>query len=529
MIRSLLAMLMLLMPAMARAEWHEAVSTHFIVYSEGSQEDAREFAGRLERLNFVMRTMRQIPADRPGPRLRVFLLRNIAAVGRTAGSEGVAGFYVAAARGLMLVGTRRATVASADIRRAHTEASLDPEGILFHEYTHHFMFQYFPATYPVWFSEGFAEFWGTTRILPNDVVEIGLPANHRFGTFNALGWLPLARLLSAHDYSEVPGTDIFLLYAEGWLLTRYLFDHPERQRQINEYLRLINGGMEFGEAARRAIPDMSRFNDELFNYAGTGRFNIIRLPFRRIDIGAIETRTLRPAEQALFADELKLSRGFRQNEAADFAARIQRIAAEFPNDPFALGMVMESQYLAGNQAEAQAAADRLLAIEPNHGRALATKGLIEVAALIAARSNDPAAWAAARRWLTRGIAAAPQDPVVLQAYHRSYVMQGVLAPEAAQGALYTAMELAPSDDELRYQLARDFEQRAMIPEAIAIIRPVAYQTPHRDGESEGARRRREQLEERYRLAGQERHESPREMLARLEALRAAPPPAAPRN
>ena len=106
---------------------------------------------------------------------------------------------------------------------------------------------------------------------------------------------------------------------------------------------------------------------------------------------------------------------------------------------------------------------------------------------------------------------------MLEAYYRSFVMQGVLPPEDAQNALYTAMELAPSDGELRYQLARDFEQRHMIPEAIAIIRPEAYQVPHRGNELEGERRRREEREIRERQAGRAHHETALEMLNRLEA------------
>jgi hypothetical protein len=96
-------------------------------------------------------------------------------------------------------------------------------------------------------------------------------------------------------------------------------------------------------------------------------------------------------------------------------------------------------------------------------------------------------------------------------------MQGVLPPEDAQNALYSAMELAPSDGELRYQLAHDFEQRHMIAEAIAIIRPEAYQVPHRGNESEGERRRREEREIRERQAGRQHHETALEMLNRLEA------------
>jgi hypothetical protein len=95
-------------------------------------------------------------------------------------------------------------------------------------------------------------------------------------------------------------------------------------------------------------------------------------------------------------------------------------------------------------------------------------------------------------------------------------MRGVLPPPEAQNALYDAMELAPSDAELRYRLARDFELREMIPQAIAIIRPQAMQTPHRGDESDAERRRREEREERERQAGRERRETAREMLARLE-------------
>jgi len=525
MIRCLLAACALLCAMPARATWYEATSTNFIVYTQGSEQEARESAARLERFRFVLRTFRPIPPNRPSPRLRVFLLPDRNAVGRMAGGDGIVGYYVSDARGLMLVGTRHAISGFADVRSARdTVTDIDPESVLFHEYTHHFTFQYFPAAYPPWYSEGFAEFWGTTAILPGDVVEVGAPANHRYSTFRDLGWLPLDRLLRAHNYAEAAGENVFLLYAEGWLLVRYLFDHPDRQRQINEYLRLINNGTPFDEAARRAIPDLSAFNSALFDYAGQLRFNVVRLPFRTIDVGPIAVRTLRPAEQALILDEIRLSQGYEQREATSFAEHVRSTASRFPDDPFAIRMVMETQYLAGNNAEALAAADRLLAVEPANGRALATKGLIQAAGLVAAHSTDVAAWRAARQFLVRAVNAAPTDPVVLEAYYESYVLQGLLPPDDAQNALYAAMELAPSDGELRYALARDFEQRGMIPEAIAIIRPEAYQVPHRGTESEAARRRREEREILTRQAGRAHHENALEMLRRLEAAQAGATP-----
>jgi hypothetical protein len=520
MIRKLLLLILLALPAAAQAEWYEATSNNFIVYSDGSRSDAEAYAAKLERYHYVLRTFHRITDARMPNRLRVFLFSNAGEVGDFYGGASVAGVYIPDARAMMFVGTRsRASGGDGDPRSAQAGARLDPEAVLLHEYAHHFMFHYFPATYPTWYVEGFAEFWGSTRFLDNDVVEVGHPAEHRFQTFQYLSWLPLERLLTAHNYGEVRGENIFSLYAQGWLLMRYVFENPERKRQLDRYLQLINEGATYEAATREAFTDLGAFNSALYNYAGRSRFNVIQLPFRTIDVGPITVRELRPAENALIEHEMRLSRGYAHTEAAEFASDVRSVAARYPDDPFALSVLMEAERLAGNHAAAVAAADRLLAIQPGHARAMATRGLAQAALLRAANSTDTAAWAAIQQMLARAARAAPADPVVLAAYYDSYALQGVLPPAEAQNALYTAMEQAPVDDELRYRLARDFEQRRMIPEAIAIIRFVALMEPHREDETARERRRREQDEERYRRAGRERHESPREMLARLEGNR----------
>ena len=532
MFRKLLLLLCLLVPTSVHAEWFEARSPNFIVYSQGSGEDARDFAIKLERYDFVLRTAHKVNAPPASNPLRVFLMQNVDGVREMAGAPGssIAGYYMSNARALMLVGTRnRLSGMSADIRTAGQEVELDPETILLHEYAHHFMYQYFPAAYPTWYSEGFAEFWGTTRLLPNDVVDVGLPADHRFSTFRDLGWLPVQRMMKAHNYGELAAADVFLLYAEGWLVLRYVFEHPQRRRQLDQYLALVNRGTSYEDAARQAFPDLDKFNSELYEYAGTGRFNYIRLPFKTRDLGTIAVRKLRPAEQALMTREIKLSQGIAQRDAAEFARDVRGSASRFPDDPFALRLLMESEWLAGNKDAALTAADRLLKVEPNHARATVTKARLQLAALRAAGSTDAQAWSAARQLLARSIALAPNDPTVLESYYDSFADQGMMATEEAQNALYTAMELAPSDGELRYKLARDFELRNMIPEAIAIIRPEAFSSPHTRDESEKERKEREKREERNREAGKARHETAREMLARLEAklaeTRRAPAPA----
>lgn len=495
--------------AAARAEWKEATSTNFVVYSEGSEAQLRAFTTKLEKFNRVLRAFHKVSAPPAPIKLNVYLLPDIGAVGKMAGSQGVAGYYITDARRPMMVGTRGSA----------STAGIEAESILLHEYTHHFMYQFFPATYPTWYSEGWAEFWGSTNILANDVVEVGAPAEHRFGSFVYNRWVPLGKLLAAQSYADIP--DLDLLYAQGWLLVRYAFDNPERQRQLEAYLTAINRGATYAQATKQAFPDINRLDSELSGYAGRQRFSVVRLPFKAIDVGQITVRTLRPAEQALAEYEIKLNQGILKREAAEFAGKVRDDARRFPDDPFALNLLGEVEMLAGNSAAAMTALDRLLQIEPNHPRALMRKAKLQMEALRAAKSTDEAAWTAARQLIIRANQAAPNDPIVLESFYDSYAMRGLLPPASAQASLYRAMQLAPSDDELRFRVASDFEKRDMIPEAIAIIRPSAFVLPHRKTESERERKRREEKEEKNRRAGTERRETARELLERLEKKLAA--------
>lgn len=507
------AALMALAPAPALAEWKEATSTNFKVYSEGSEEQLRDFATKLEKFNYVLRFYHTVTAPPSRIKLKVYLLPSIPAVGKMIGNEGVAGYYISDARGLMLVGTRNGDDGrSSDIRTARQDVEFDSESILLHEYAHHFMFQYFPATYPTWYSEGFAELWGATRFLPNNVVEVGRPANYRFGSFSSNRWLPVAKLLTAQSYRDVPEID--LLYAEGWLLVRLAFEKRERSKQLQTYLTAINAGGTYEQAMKQAFGDVESLNSELYQYAGRSRFNVLQLPFKPIPVGDMTVRAVSPAEDALMSYSIRLGQGIQQSEAAEFAGKVRGIAARFPSDTHALNVLAEAERLAGNRDSAHAALDKLLAIAPNDPRGLMQKGIVTAAGLKAAASTDKKSWDAARAYLVRAAKNAPNDPLILAAFHETYQSQGVLPPESAQNALYEAMEFAPSDKDLRYRVAADFEQRDMIEEAIAIIRPLALTLPSRDSAKQ--KREREKLEDKSREAGKEKRETARDMFVRLQ-------------
>jgi hypothetical protein len=225
MIRKLLLLVTLLIGGAgpAAAEWREASSRNFLVYSEAGEAELRAFAEKLEKFDFVLRRIHKVQAPPSPNKLRVILVGNQRDVATLAGrpGSGVAGYYVNDARGMLMVGSRNRLLSgrSGDRGENRDVTGIDSEAVLLHEYTHHFMYQYFPATYPTWYSEGFAEFWGATRFLDNGAVEVGRPAEHRFGSFFANRWLPLGDLLTAQSYADVARSTCFTPRAGCWCAT----------------------------------------------------------------------------------------------------------------------------------------------------------------------------------------------------------------------------------------------------------------------------------------------------------------------
>lgn len=506
--RIALALLVLLTPGIARAEWREATSKHFIVYSEGGEETLRRAVSDLEKYDLVLRWASRITRPDAAVKLRIFLMANQNELSGTmpeGGADGILGYYTVARLRPVAFGLRRTP--------GYVEG-MNAQEVLFHEYAHHIMYQYFPAAYPSWYTEGFAEFYGTTRIGENDVIEVGHAALARYRSFGE-DWLPLKKMLTAKSYEDV-GDDIGLLYAQGWLLVHYLANTPERKGQLEKYLAAINSGRSFEEARDTAFgPDGKKLDGELRAYSRQRAVKALRIPFRPIDVGPIQFRTLGPAEQALVDEEIKLSRGLLKMEAADFAQKVRRKAKQFPDDPYALSMLVEAERAAGNAAGAAAAVERWLAVKPGAARAMMHKAQLRIEALQKSASTDAEAWQSARAMLVGANKTDPKDPAILAAYYDSFAASGTLPPAGAQNALYRAFEMVPQDDELRYKLALDFEKRGMITDAIATIKPAAFSLSSED-ESAREKRRREKLEDKYRAVGQQKRETAVEMLKRLE-------------
>src|SRR5687768_4666518 len=99
-----MGILLLLAPAApARAEWHEAQTDHFVVYSNSGAEDLRRLASLLERYHSLLVMVTGMKSERPSPsaRLTIYALGSDDNLRELYGNRrsAVAGFYLPRASG----------------------------------------------------------------------------------------------------------------------------------------------------------------------------------------------------------------------------------------------------------------------------------------------------------------------------------------------------------------------------------------------------------------------------------------------
>ncbi|HEX8224917.1 MAG TPA: hypothetical protein VF605_13945 [Allosphingosinicella sp.] len=462
-------------PAAARAEWREASSRHFLVYSEGSAQSVRDFATKLEKFDKAMRTRLGLDDVDLGPanRVTVYVVDDVRAVQRLArrpvkaGQPGIAGFYRGRAEGPIAVVPR----SIGDGRLNDSEPAI----ILLHEYSHHIMLQNAAIAYPAWFREGFAEFNATARFEKDGSIGFGAAANHRAWGLIGMSPLPIELLFDPTRRKLGQREWEATIYGRGWLLTHFLMFEPKRVGQLGAYIKALNSGKGSLEAAQAAFGDLAVLDRELKAYLDQRRIPYMRVRSDLLTIEPIALRTLRPGEAAVMELRIRSRVGVTSEDAGQVAADMRKAAAPFPDDPAVQAALAEAEFDAGNLDSAEAAADRAIAADARHIDGRIYKARVAMARAQASRA--PAAWKEARRLIAQANGADPNDPEPLILFFRSFVEQGVPPTRNAVEGLLQAHELAPQDPGLRMSAARQLLVDGKAAEARAALTPIAYD-PH---------------------------------------------------
>jgi tetratricopeptide (TPR) repeat protein len=479
----------------ASAQWRAYQTPHFVIYSEAELARVDELATRLESYDKLMRMATGTDEDDP-VKVRIYEVEDMDAVEHALGEtdSGIAGFYDSNSLGPYLVTPRKTT---------NSVRYFTPELVLQHEYAHHFMLQYFPAIYPGWYVEGFAELVGSSMPMADGRIGYGMPAKHR-GNQILNDWVPLQELMTKE---KVVNLDT---YGEGWAVTHFLTFDKDRSKQLRAYLAALGAGKSRADAAT-VFGDLGKLNSDARRYVGAGSFPYkpvkveISLPvlkgsralsaaeaelipeviaFRDDDLKAIRSSSVRAREERLRLANLK---------------RIRDIVARYPNDPAALHLLAVAERTSGNRTEALAAANRLVAVDPAHRGGMVEKSLA-LSATVATLSGAAKAAAVrdARALAVRANKADPNDPLPLLAYYQSFNLAGEQPTDTAVQGLMQAVQSLPSDTIARQLLVDRFAADRNWQAAIAVLQPIAN-SPHDSPQRTAAREQMERLQ--AKLAG----------------------------
>ena len=481
----LIAASLIVFSSPATAEWWEAETPHFIVKSRASEEDTRKYALEMEQFDAVLRTLQGMEtgvgeasrANKPTI-YRFGRPRDMARIADRPGS-GIGGFFIPrAGNSVAFAPTRFPRDTSAktswQIRR-DPRARFDPRAVLLHEYTHYFMLQHFPGAYPRWYVEGFAETLATMRENDDGSFHIGDPPQYRAAQVFQLQDFPLEEMLD--DNHELTGLDALQHYATGWLLTHYMSFDSARLSKLRAYLVALANGEDSLTAAKREFGDLSALERELDGYK-KGPFPGLRIADVDLD-STIKMRQLSDAEEDVIMDEMRLARGADEEEAEDIARRLASLSDKHPGNAHLLMLQASAEASAERYAQADATAERALAIDPQNTNAWLVRGF---AALELAK-EDPSLAERARDFAINAADTDNFDPRPQILYYYTYSQLDEPAPETAVIALEQVFDAAGGDTGYRLLLARQLLIESRFSSARAVLVPIAY-AGHRTGEPE---------------------------------------------
>ena len=471
--------------APVRATWLEARTDHFVIDADTSEAKMRDFAGRLERFDAALGQLYGVTEDsgRRANRVIVFAVdgNTVSRLCRGCPSQ-VAGFYTPHAGSSVIVTSALGAIGVGE---------LTPQAVLLHEYSHHFMYTHALIAYPLWYSEGFAEFNGNSEFRPDGGVVIGLPAQYRAaGLLRDIAPTETGRLigtgavrLTVRQLLDPPAqllrnpVNLEQLYGRGWLLTHYLELSPTRRGQLAKYLTEMNRGTPSLAAAQAAFGDIDQLGAELARYLSGNRFLPPLLVPPAANAPKIEIVALSAGAAAMMPAHMRSVVGTTRAEAEGALPGIAARAGPFAGDARVQIELAEAAYDAGDDAAAEAAADRALAADPANITALLYKGQAQLRGLAVAKNQDPAKLAAARAWLVKANRIEPDAAGPLLAYYHSFVDTGGPPSASAVNGLLRAEVVAPEDPGVRWLLARHFLGDNDPASAREVLQPIAF-APH---------------------------------------------------
>ena len=453
----LLAAWLALAPGAAAARWLKADTGSFSVYSEGDETRLRTMAVGLQRFDQLLRIITNVKAPPSPTVLPVYVLADNGAIRQVTGitSREVAGTYVASP-------TMIAALTAAYEARLTDSANL----ILFHEYAHHFMYQYASGAYPRWYVEGFAEFVGSARITA-DQAELGRFELGRLYPLLTSGWIPIEPMLRG----QIPDAQKDMFYPQSWVMVHYINNDPARVAGLGRYLVAVGRGEDPVAAFEPAFGmSPATFFARIKAYAGSAAMTYRRMQWKT-PAPEVRVTALPASADRLLLLALQSTYGVREAARPQLLAAVRKEAAKWPGDRYARTVLAQAEILYGDRAAGAAIVDALIAEAPD-ADAWFLRGVALARDSDDAPPGSEAAAAklkAARAALGNANKLRPDDYRILATYAEASPRP---LSDATLDVLLRARDLAPQVNEIGIMAAEALAERGRTAEALALLTPI---------------------------------------------------------
>jgi Flp pilus assembly protein TadD len=255
-----------------RAEdWHEIRSPHFVVYTDAGQKHGREVALRFEKMRNLFEKLLSTERVSSAVPLEIIVFRNTGEFEENISSErfkpkpGIAGvFYTHPDTNFVLIDGSKDTGFP----------------IAFHEYAHTILHANF-TNIPLWFDEGFADYYANTKMLYGQV-ELGDSPKYANAFFRGRALMPVVDLFAVTHSSDIYTEHKFktaMFYGESWLMVHYLFD-KQKMAGFAKYVDLTTSQhMPIPQAIQLAFGMAPKqIDSDLAAYRTMGTRQIFRAP-----------------------------------------------------------------------------------------------------------------------------------------------------------------------------------------------------------------------------------------------------------
>jgi tetratricopeptide (TPR) repeat protein len=328
------ALFVIAIPATAKDKWLNLQSKNFNIVSNADEGGTRELALKLEQFRAVFAKIFKIQNSSALP-VTVVVFKN---------DDSFKPFKP-------LYNGKPANIAGY-FQRDHDENLITlnitakseerPFAVIFHEYTH-LLTSTTPRQWPVWLTEGIAEFYSSFEASKNKVT-LGSPiANHVF-YLRDKKFVPLKDLFQVgHDspiYNERDKQGVF--YAQSWALVHYLMlgDKQSRQAQLSQYIKMIHAGASADEAFSQSFKtDYVTLEKGLRDYIGNNLYPVANYMLDSTEgEKEISVRPLSEAESQYYLGKILLHTR-RIDESEPFFKQSLALDANLPQAYEGLGFV----------------------------------------------------------------------------------------------------------------------------------------------------------------------------------------------